>query len=661
MRKLNFRSFAYATLGSTLFLVGLIVVENPSVSFGKSLPDVLMFLGNEAENAADPVLDEETESYDLSLVGEETFSDESVFNEEINLEDQNLSSEIVDDSNEILFDDELCSSELPTGEIESSQTVVLSDDSEVELNIEAENGFESTNVAENVATTSEEEIDSLIEQVESVSSDLNQIMQEVAATDNSESYFPEIELNNSSDRDVQEFSDSALIDVDEVIQATNDSGLDSIVEETQESEDVPVIIAKQVDTVALPEEIERTLEETSDFNVDDMIAGSDVAVVSSETDVADEEAVATTGELPFKNAENFLSEDIVEESLNPNALEIEEINEEYGWKTVESDAGSKVANPVVGFDANVRLHKSEARRFNRPYNEQAIEAPSNEFWIVGDNGYDYYFWKYENNAWRNLSSDEFFSTDDPRRTTIIWAHGYQTDMSSATQSATFLNSLIEKGRRNTNQNKPYRLVVWKWNSERNMARIRVDAKNKTALARCSGVSLGKFIGRFNSSDDICLIGFSFGAQVVGAALQYLATHSNDYLQNCPNKERNTGVSTSGTSKSANVGKVSLTLISAACDLGAFNRGGEYASGATIPTKVLNVFNPYDFALRYYPFVSDVRSESFGVRAVSNGVFPNAEGRTSNFDVSGSVGREHSFTDEIGSIPCETLVDFFFND
>jgi len=345
--------------------------------------------------------------------------------------------------------------------------------------------------------------------------------------------------------------------------------------------------------------------------------------------------------------------------LNPNALEIEEINEEYGWKTVESGSDSTTVNSTatnsfVGFDSNARLSKSESPRFNKPYNEQTTEFPTNEFWIVGYNGYDYYFWKYENNAWRNLSSDEFFSTDDPRRTTIIWAHGYQTDMSTATQSGTFLNSLIEKGRRNTNQNKPYRLVVWKWNSERNMARIRIDAKNKTALANCSGVSLGKFISRFNSSDNICLIGFSFGAQVVGSALQYLATHTNDYLQNIEN-------STSGVSKSASAGKVSLMLISAACDSSAFYRGGAYGYGATIPSKVLNVFNPYDFALRYYPFVSDVHSDSFGVHAVSNDVFPNTEGRISNFDVSGSVGREHSFTDEIGSIPSETLVDFFFNE
>ncbi len=544
----------------------------------------------------------------------------------------------------------------------------------------------------------EKEVDSLISQVESVSDELNEALREadkinyddVGLDDdlredsdvNIQTSLDEISqdetrklenstINDNSQEDLAVDSQTSFEEVGEIsinydVLTTEGSLYDVIEKESKildnndkaesEEEENNSDLGKNVEIVALPKAIEETLYEV-DIRSDDSDRSGVEFKQTFEESILKDELVDTSNRSMFDNAENLLVEDsFVEESLNPDALEIEEINKEYGWETLEPNAEVVSNNSFIGFDSNVRSRKIPDNRLNQQYAEQVDDALTNEFWIVGANGYGYYFWKFENNTWRNCSSSEFFSTDDPQRTTIIWAHGYQTDMASASRDGSFLNSLVEKGVQSINQNKPYRLVVWKWESERNMARIRVDAKNKTALANCSGVSLGRFIGKFNPSDDVCLIGFSFGAQVVGAALQYLADNPNDYCRNAVKQDQNEGMARSGSLKT---GRVSLVLVSAACDTSAFNQGGAYYSGATIPTKVTNVFNPYDYALHYYPFVSNVRAESLGVHSVSDDIFPNAKGNVVNIDVSGSVGRKHSFVDEIGCIPIETLTVFFF--
>ena len=164
---------------------------------------------------------------------------------------------------------------------------------------------------------------------------------------------------------------------------------------------------------------------------------------------------------------------------------------------------------------------------------------------------------------------------------------------------------------------------------------------KAQIADNDGYYLGKFLGDFDSSSDISLIGFSFGARVVGSALQTLASSPSAYMS------------------ADRTGRVSLVLASAGCDEGSFDYG-RYAQGAKIPQYVLNIYNPSDFALHYYPFVAD----AFGAKAQGTtpliGVgFANAYGRTYNLNIRPCVGREHSFTDEINCTPVNVLVDALF--
>ena len=260
-----------------------------------------------------------------------------------------------------------------------------------------------------------------------------------------------------------------------------------------------------------------------------------------------------------------------------------------------------------------------------------------QIWIVMRNGDGFFCQVLDNGAWRVVPVEEFYAGDSAERTTIVWAHGFQADLVDVANTAYSLRSTFNFARMATGTNRAYRIVVWKWSSERSRFRIAPDARMKAAIADCEGASLAQFLGGIDSSNDVSLIGFSFGARVVGSALQTAATTSSRYMA----PER--------------TGRVSLVLSSAGCDAGAFDFGA-YAQGAKIPSYVLNVYNPADLALHYYPFISETFSQAQGAMPLFGNGFVNASGNTYNLNVCASLGRQHSFIEGIQSVPSNMLID-----
>ena len=313
--------------------------------------------------------------------------------------------------------------------------------------------------------------------------------------------------------------------------------------------------------------------------------------------------------------------------------------------------------------------------------EQVAAAPvlENEFWVVGQAGNGFYLYRMEAGAWVAKSVDDFATTNGAFAT-IVYAHGYQTDMTDATQDAAAFKATLDAARQSVGAERPFRLVVWKWNSERDTARIRIDAQEKAFLADYSGKALGRFLGGLDPNGDLALVGFSFGARVVGSALQTLAISNveNAVVDLTFDENDDFAFAVSGTlvadasadvevdaqpvavaevnANEANVAerKIALILVAAACDLGAFEPRGVYGRGATLPIKVLNVYNPNDFALKYYRHVSETRSDAQGVAPLRTGVFPNAVGNTFNVDSSPALGKRHNFVDAIWTVPRQTL-------
>ena len=268
----------------------------------------------------------------------------------------------------------------------------------------------------------------------------------------------------------------------------------------------------------------------------------------------------------------------------------------------------------------------------------AQSSVGDQVWIVMATADGFYCQTLENNAWRVADVKEFYAGDSADRSTVIWAHGFKTDMTGAAESGCSFRNTIDAARAAAGSSRAYRLVIWKWSSERGAGRLRIDAQMKGRIADAEGRRLANFIGGMNASNNVSLVGFSFGARVVGSALQCLATSPSTYMTN-------------------RTGRVSLVLASSACDYGAFD--WSYANGAAIPAYVLNIYNPADFALRYYPFVSDTGSQAQGVYPITGSAFTGAVGSAFNINVSGAVGKEHSFTDEIQAVPCSVLIDALF--
>ena len=278
--------------------------------------------------------------------------------------------------------------------------------------------------------------------------------------------------------------------------------------------------------------------------------------------------------------------------------------------------------------------------------EQRVEL-EDEFWVIEQDIGSASIWKKNGDRWSQETVKSFLKGDDSSRVTVFWAHGYQTSLQAATQDGLLLKQKLDSARAEWKLDRKYRLVVWRWNSEREYARIRIDAKEKKFFAQQCGVELGKFIGRMSPKSDVVLIGFSFGATLTGSALETLATTQNRYLG-----ARRT------LRDGETAGRVSLVLMSAACDLGSFFQGGVYSHGAALPERVFNMYNPNDGVLHFYPFVSST-AQAQGVAPLTGSEFPFASGATYNLNMNAALGKEHTFVGALSLFPSQTLATIVF--
>ena len=74
--------------------------------------------------------------------------------------------------------------------------------------------------------------------------------------------------------------------------------------------------------------------------------------------------------------------------------------------------------------------------------------------------------------------------------------------------------------------------------------------------------------------------------------------------------------------------------------------------------MLNVYNPTDYALKFYPLISGT-SQAVGIAPLMGNEFLNAGGATFNLNANGYLGKEHSFDDAIEYISSSTLSDMIF--
>jgi len=441
-----------------------------------------------------------------------------------------------------------------------------------------------------------------------------------------------------------------------VVAVEPESGADAAVSVEPEaiSEDAVAVESESIveDSVAVESE---SIVEDSVAVESESVADAAVAV---EPESVVEDVVSVEPESVVEAAVAVEPESVVEDvvSVEPEA--------DVKGDAVESAAESE--SVLVAADAVSNVEETTV--------EKVAAAPvrENEFWVVGQAGNGFYLYRMEAGAWVAKNVDDFAATNGDI-TTVVYAHGYQTDMIDATQDAVAFKASLDAARQSVGAERPFRLVVWKWNSERETPRIRIDAQEKAFLADYSGKALGRFLAGLDPNGDLALVGFSFGARVVGSALQTLATSTGGNVVDLEfDENEDFAFAVSGTSVADSVAaveidaeidanetgvaerKIALILVAAACDLGSFEPRGVYGRGATLPTEALNVYNPTDVALKYYRHVSETRSDAQGVAPIRVGVFPNAVGKTFNVNSNPALGKRHNFVDAIRTVPRQTL-------
>ncbi|MBQ3387953.1 MAG: hypothetical protein IJG60_01915 [Thermoguttaceae bacterium] len=253
-------------------------------------------------------------------------------------------------------------------------------------------------------------------------------------------------------------------------------------------------------------------------------------------------------------------------------------------------------------------------------------------------------WRAEHGKFITSSVNEYKSTLTAEIPTVILIHGNMTDWSGALRHAQSLKYRIDQMRTRQGIETPYRLVIWKWPSERQDQRIRSDSQMKAYLADLNGFYLASFLNAINGTGaDVTLLGFSFGARTIGSALELLAGGVS-LGRTIPEEMRYTAGN-----------RYHAILLAGACNYGDFSTRGQYAHGSALLSSMVNVFNPVDSALRFYPLLyGPAGPQAVGVAPVDPNTAPTSyKDRLWSIN-SSAYGPQHNFDNLLYSI-CDPIL------
>ena len=101
--------------------------------------------------------------------------------------------------------------------------------------------------------------------------------------------------------------------------------------------------------------------------------------------------------------------------------------------------------------------------------------------------------------------------------TVIWVHGNLTTASEAFSAGLTVYRKLVHGE----DKQPVRFIIWSWPASRVLNRPVPDARLKAARTTWAGLRLAGLLRQLPDDSSVSLIGFSFGARVVSAALEFL--------------------------------------------------------------------------------------------------------------------------------------------
>jgi hypothetical protein len=127
-------------------------------------------------------------------------------------------------------------------------------------------------------------------------------------------------------------------------------------------------------------------------------------------------------------------------------------------------------------------------------------------------------WRLENECqWIAADLPTLLHTDDPAVPTVVFIPGYDSGPDDAVQMAWPIYGQLGGDA----QGRPFRLLIWSWPAERSIPGIRADIQSKASRTDTEGILMAQLIDRIRPKVPLTLVGYSFGARIIGGALELL--------------------------------------------------------------------------------------------------------------------------------------------
>lgn len=168
----------------------------------------------------------------------------------------------------------------------------------------------------------------------------------------------------------------------------------------------------------------------------------------------------------------------------------------------------------------VCLPHAGAEETEKPFEPRA----SDQIWLVntrgicdvsGDSGWSTA--RYDAGYWKGSNDDVFSASDEQETVTVIYVHGNRMDAIGAEARGLAiyreLFSSQEEGK--------VRFVIWSWPSDQVRGPLR-DIRSKAFRSDDEAYLLARFLARVPANRRVGLIGFSYGARIIGGGLHILS-------------------------------------------------------------------------------------------------------------------------------------------
>jgi hypothetical protein len=270
-------------------------------------------------------------------------------------------------------------------------------------------------------------------------------------------------------------------------------------------------------------------------------------------------------------------------------------------------------------------------------------AASHDIWLISTHGVcdgcpgalesqPLQIWRLENECqWIAADLPALRHGDDPAVPTVIFVPGYDSAPKDALPMVWPLyEQLCSDG-----CGRSFRLLVWSWPAQRSIPGIRADMQSKACRTETESLLFGQLIDRIQPQVPLTLVGYSFGARIIGGALELLG---GGQVNGCGLVRQNTAPRV----------PLRAMLVAAGMDADWLLPGHRDGEALSQVEQLLITINSSDRVLKWYQRLYERGGpEALGyVGPACAGCLGAEQVKLDLLDVSCSVGRDHHWANYV---------------